>query len=92
MVWGFLMKYFLLFMFISLLPTYAMSASEYKIEASYDDQIFIINSKMFRALSSCPGWKKGHKVIFLEGDPLGNCDLATLYNFNREKICNVRCK
>ncbi|HYN16187.1 MAG TPA: hypothetical protein VES66_10425 [Terriglobales bacterium] len=66
--------------------------SPYVIEASANDETFVINGEVFKAKTYCFNFDKGDKVIFLEGSPLGACASAKLLNLRTEKICDVWCE
>jgi hypothetical protein len=66
--------------------------SVYVIEASADDETFVINGQVFKAKTYCFDFDKGDRVIFLEGSPLGACASAKLLNLRTEKICDCWCE
>ena len=69
----------------------ANAAASYVIEVSHNDVIFIINGGKYEAKTYCFNMKKGDRVIFLEGSPLGACASAKLLNLRTNKICKVWC-
>ncbi len=82
----------LLISFFFLFTSNAFAIEKYRIEAAYNDEIFIINGEKFEAETSCLGWDEGDEVIFLDGSPNGVCSEAVLYNFTREDKCEVWCE
>ena len=70
----------------------AYAATVYEIEAAVNDEKFIINGELFEAKTYCLGWEKGQRVIFIEGNALGACATATLYNLDRKEKCEVWCE
>ncbi len=85
-------KYLFLCVFFFFAPSSSYSATTYEIEASHNDEIFIINGEMYKAKTYCFLWDKGDIVIFLEGSSFGACVSATLYNVTRDKKCEVWCE
>lgn len=69
----------------------ASAATEYEIEVSHNDELFIINGEKFEAKSYCFGMEEGDRVIFLEGSPYGACASAELLNMRTKKVCRVWC-
>lgn len=70
----------------------ASAATEYEIEVSHNDELFIINGEKFEAQTYCFNMEKGDRVIFLEGSPYGACVSAKLLNLRTKKICDVWCE
>lgn len=68
------------------------AATEYEIEVSHDDELFIINSERFEAQTYCFNMEAGDKVIFLEGSPYGACASAEILNLRTKKVCKVWCE
>ena len=68
------------------------AATEYVIEVSHNDELFIINGEKFEAQTYCFGMEEGDKVIFLEGSPYGACASAEILNLRTKKICKVWCE
>jgi hypothetical protein len=66
--------------------------TEYEIEVSHDDELFIINGERFEARIYCFDMKEGDKVTFLKGSPYGACASAELLNLRTNKICKVWCE
>jgi hypothetical protein len=46
---------------------------------------------LFSAQTYCLGWKKGDRVVLLEGDASGACATATFYNRRTQEICELWC-
>jgi hypothetical protein len=65
---------------------------EYRIQASADDETFVVNDEVFKAKTYCFNMEKGDKVIFLSGSPLGSCVSAELLNMRTNKVCKVWCE
>ena len=62
------------------------------IQASANDETFVINDNVFKAQTYCFNFDQGDKVIFVEGSPLGACASAKLLNLRTEKVCSVWCE
>jgi hypothetical protein len=67
-------------------------ATQYEIEVSHDDELFIINGEKFEAKTYCFNMLEGDKVIFLEGSPYGACASAELLNMRTKDVCEVWCE
>ncbi len=65
--------------------------SSYAIEASVDDETFVINGEVFKAKTYCFNFDKGDRVKFIEGSPSGACAAATLLDLRSGKVCEVWC-
>jgi len=70
----------------------ASSRSGYAIEASANDETFVINGELFKAKTYCFNFDKGDRVKFVQGSPLGACVSATLLNLRSGKVCEVWCE
>jgi len=68
------------------------AATEYEIEVSHDDELFIINGEKYEAKTYCFDMEEGDRVIFLEGSPYGACASAKLLNLRTKKVCEVWCE
>jgi hypothetical protein len=66
--------------------------STYVIQASADDETFVINGQVFQAKTYCFDFDKGDRVIFLEGSPQGACASAKMLNLRTEKVCDCWCE
>lgn len=64
----------------------------YEIEASGNDEWFVINGEKYQAQTYCFGFEKGDRVMFLEGSPHGACATAKLLNLRTDEICDVWCE
>lgn len=64
----------------------------YVIEASANDETFVINGEVFKARTYCFGFEKGDRVRFLSGSPFGACATATILNLRSGKTCKVWCE
>jgi purine nucleoside permease len=51
-------------------------ARSYEVEASANDETFVINGEVFKAQTYCFGVMKGDRVLSTEGNPLGACATA----------------
>jgi hypothetical protein len=72
--------------------TRSLSNSGYAIEASANDETFVINAEVFKAKTYCFNFDKGDRVKFIDGSPLGACASATLLNLRTGKVCEVWCE
>jgi len=70
----------------------AFAATEYEIEVSHNDELFIINDEKFEAKTYCFDMEEGDRVIFLEGSPNGVCVAAKILNLRTKKVCEVWCE
>jgi hypothetical protein len=66
--------------------------TEYVIEHSHNDEIFIINGEVYEAKTYCFNMNEGDKVIFLEGSAFGACVTAKLLNLRTKNSCSVWCE
>jgi hypothetical protein len=66
-------------------------ASGYTIDASANDETFVINGEIFKAKTYCFNFDKGDHVKFIEGSPLGACAAATILNLRSGEVCEVWC-
>lgn len=64
----------------------------YVIEASSNDETFVINGEVFKAKTYCFGFERGNRVRFLSGSASGACASATILNLRTGKTCNVWCE
>jgi len=69
-----------------------VGSGRYVVEAAVDDETFVINGSVFKAKTFCFGFRKGDRVQFLEGSPLGACASAKILNLRAEKTCDVWCE
>ena len=68
------------------------AATEYEIEVSHNDEIFIINGEKYEAKTYCFNMEEGDRVIFLDGSPYGACASAKILNLRTKKVCEVWCE
>jgi hypothetical protein len=68
------------------------SRPTYTVEASADDETFVINGSVFKAQTYCFDVEKGDKVIFVEGSAIGACASAKILNLRTDKVCEVWCE
>jgi hypothetical protein len=77
-------------------PRYAApirsTSSNYEIEVSHNDELFVINGGKFTSKTYCFDWDKGDRVMFIEGSPYGACVSAVLVNMRTKKTCEVWCE
>lgn len=71
------------------MPLFA--ATEYYIQASVNDEKFIIDNEVYEAKTYCFNMDKGDPVIFVDGTP-GICVSATLFNARSNQKCEVWCE
>ena len=67
-------------------------AGTYPIEASVNDETFIINGEVFKAQTYCFNMNKGDRVKFVEGSALGACASAKFINMRTGAVCAVWCE
>jgi hypothetical protein len=53
---------------------------------------FLINGVEFAAKTYCPDLQVGDKVVFLEGDPNGNCTEAMVVSERTSEACKMLCQ
>lgn len=70
----------------------AIAATEYEIEVSHNDELFIINGETFEAKTYCFDMQEGDRVIFLEGSAYGACATAEILNLRTKERCEVWCE
>jgi len=68
------------------------SQPSYSIQASVNDETFVINGEVFKAKTYCFNFEKGDRVIFVSGSALGACASAQILNLRTGKVCNVWCE
>ncbi|MGA8489680.1 MAG: hypothetical protein WB711_04610 [Terriglobales bacterium] len=73
-------------------PGAGETKSGYTIEASANDETFVINGEVFKAKTYCFNFDKSDRVKFIDGSPLGACASATLLNLRTGKVCEVWCQ
>ena len=64
----------------------------YPIEASSNDETFIINGNVFKAKTYCFNVNKGDRVKFVDGSANGACASAKFLNVRTGRICDVWCE
>ncbi len=64
----------------------------YVLQASANDETFVINNHVFKAKTYCFNMQKGDRVIFNSGNPSGSCATAELFNLRTGKTCRVWCE
>ena len=73
-------------------PFNVFAASEYKVQASINDNQFVINGKTFGARMKCPNINNGDTVIFIEGNAEGRCTKAKIKDVTTGVVCKVWCQ
>jgi hypothetical protein len=68
------------------------TARGYVVEASVNDDTFIINGEVFKAKTYCFNVQKGDRVIFTEGSALGACATAEFVVLRTSQKCSVWCE
>jgi len=68
------------------------SSSTYVIQASSNDETFVINGEIFKAKTYCFNMEKGDRVIFASGSPSGVCTSAEILNLRTRDVCSVWCE
>jgi hypothetical protein len=64
----------------------------YLVQASANDETFVINSEAFKAKTYCFNLNKGDRVIFISGSPSGACASARLLNVKTGRTCDAWCE
>lgn len=64
----------------------------YIIEASANDETFVINGEVFKAKTYCFGFDRDDRVKFISGSAFGACASATILNMRSGKSCEVWCE
>ena len=67
------------------------SSDSYKIELSYNNELFIINSISYKARTNCYNMEKGDEVAFVDGIPQEACTSTTVINLRTNDKCELRC-
>jgi len=67
------------------------SSTIYKIQAVGSGDKIVLNGEFFDPKLFCSRWSKGDRVIFLDGNALGACVSATLFNLDSLEACEVWC-
>jgi aspartate 1-decarboxylase len=76
----------------SMITLCAYAATEYEIEISHNDEIFIINGEKYEAKTYCFSMEEGDKVIFIKGSASGVCVSAEILNLRTKNTCKVWCE
>ena len=66
--------------------------TEYEIEVSHEDELFVINGEKFEAQTYCFDMDEGDMVVFLDGSPYGACASAKILNLRTKEVCEVWCE
>jgi hypothetical protein len=67
------------------------AATTYTIEASHNDEIFIIDGEKFEAKYYCLNFEEDDEVIFIDGHPYA-CVEAKILNLRTRNVCEVWCE
>ena len=81
-----------LFLLCFLMTTHSHAATQYSIETSHNDELFIINGEKFEARTYCFNLEEGDPVIFLSGSAFGACASAEILNLRTRRKCSVWCE
>jgi hypothetical protein len=65
---------------------------EYTIQASANDETFVVNGAVFKAKTYCFNFKKDDRVVFISGSANGACSSAELLNVRTGRTCRVWCE
>lgn len=63
----------------------------YTIEASHNDEFFVIDGEKFEAKVYCLNFEEDDEVIFVDGNPYACVD-AKILNLRTRDICEVWCE
>lgn len=69
----------------------SLAAGIYTIQARMAHNLFVINNQFFEAKSACAEFEKSDPIMFIDGDPYGDCDTAIILNLINKKRCEVTC-
>jgi len=73
-------------------PATPTRPNEYVVEASANDETFVINGEVFKAKTYCFGVETGDRVIFVEGSPFGACASAEFLVLRTGTVCRCWCE
>lgn len=73
-------------------PSAGMIPGTYVVEASVNDETFVINANVFKAKTYCFNVGKGDRVKFVEGSASGACASAKFVNMRTGDVCAVWCE
>lgn len=68
------------------------SRPSYLLQATVNDETFVINGEVFEAKTYCFNFQQGDRVIFISGSPFGVCLSAELLNMRTGNVCEVWCE
>lgn len=86
------LKIIIFFLFCSLTMQLVFAVQSYELEASVNDEKFIINGEKYDAKTYCFNMQEGDQIVFMEGSPFGACASATLFNKRTQNTCEVWCE
>lgn len=69
----------------------AGAAGVYTIQELIGDERLIINGVLFRLDDGCEDLRQGDAVMFLAGDPYGDCVRAQILNLRSKGLCRLEC-
>lgn len=84
----------LLVLFVFVFPTLhavCLAAGVYTIEKRLPDGRLLINEVDFSMRSMCLNFTPGDPIVFLEGDPYGDCKNAEILNLRTKDLCSLEC-
>ncbi len=70
---------------------FAPAAGIYVIQSFPTSDTVVINRVEFRRLSPCRDLLLHDHIMFLEGDPFGNCVHAEILNLRNHEQCKLNC-
>ena len=73
-------------------PKVSTTPTEYTVDVSHNDELFIINGEKFEARTYCFNVNKGDRVMFIEGNALGACASAEFLDLDTDVRCEVWCE
>lgn len=68
------------------------SGRRHEVQASVDDETFVINGEIFKAKTYCFGIMKGDEIIFVDGNANGACSSASFVVLRNSRKCEVWCE
>jgi hypothetical protein len=74
------------------LAPYPTDGRWFAVEASANDEVFVINGEVYKAQTYCFNLLEGDHVLFVEGSEYGACASAELLVRRTGQICKVWCE
>ncbi|MDR3490958.1 MAG: hypothetical protein P4M12_02805 [Gammaproteobacteria bacterium] len=88
-----MMKKIFLILILLMIQTTAHANDEvYHIESASCAETLLINGIEFLAKSYCDDFQFGDEVVFLDGNPDGNCSEANILNLRNNQVCSTWCQ